>query len=129
MPRVFALLVFAVVAVLAFGLLSQPRGRHRDTFRPRRRVWPDSKPASGAGADRSDADTVQVVDATELEGVRDALTSASIDPGRAIFRCNGCRAFYQADSLAALEQSNRGRCLGCGGTDLAAVTVAYSRPA
>lgn len=126
MPRVIAFLVLAFLTVLAVGLLSRTRSRHRDTFRPKRRTWTEPFSGPPASAPDSSGQTVQVVEARELEGVRDALSSAAIDPLGPIYRCGGCLAFYQGASFDALLQSNRGCCASCGSTDLTAVSVAFA---
>ncbi|MBI4754868.1 MAG: hypothetical protein HY778_05460 [Betaproteobacteria bacterium] len=59
----------------------------------------------------------------ELEGLRDALTSAPIDARRELARCGDCLVFYHADSVAALAADHGGRCVGCGSRDIAPARV------
>jgi hypothetical protein len=122
MPRVIAMLILAALTLLALGMLNQQKDRNRATFRPKRRFWPERNAESGA-----DTVTVHAVDARELDGVRDAFSSAPVSVRDTLFRCGGCLAFYTESSLAALASSNQGRCISCGGRDLASVTVSNSR--
>lgn len=125
MPRVLAMFVLMVLAVVAVGLMTQNRSGHRDTYRPKRRVWPRWSDNASRESDRGrQTDVIQIVDADELVGVRDALTSAELDLQRPIYRCGTCLAFYQAASVSALAESNRGRCVSCSGTDIGPVSVA-----
>lgn len=127
MPRVLAMFVLALLAIVAASLLKNESGARRDTYRPRRKSWFDErKPARGAGADDG-VETIQMVDETDLAGVRDALSSAPIDASQPLWRCVSCLAFYRDDSLAALQTSNQGRCIACGGAELAAVSVARNK--
>ena len=120
MPRVLALFVLALLAIAATGLLTGQSGARRDTYRPKRRSWFDDAKRS-----RNDGvETLHMVEEADLVGVRDALSSAPIDSGAPLFRCGGCLAFYRSDSVDALQTSNQGRCIACGGGDLAAVSVA-----
>ncbi len=119
MPRVLVMLVLAALALIAFGVLNQQKSRSRDTFRPKRRVWPEK-----ARQQDDNISTIHVVDADELDGVRDAFSSAPINSGDRLFRCGGCLAFYEQASVDVLAQSNRGCCITCGSKDIAAVTVA-----
>ncbi len=121
MPRVLAMLVFAALALLAFGIMNQQKNRSRDTFRPKRRVWPEKSARS------DDNVTIHVVDAHELDGVRDAFSSAPLNAQQNLFRCGGCLAFYEHASVDALADSNRGCCIACGSKDIAPVTVATAR--
>jgi hypothetical protein len=120
MPRVLAMLLLGVLAVLAFGAMNQSKNRSQDTFRPKRRFWPNEN----RDAAPSDAATLHLVDVADLAGVRDAFTSAPIDIDGEIFRCGTCLAFYQRASVDALTHSNHGRCIACGGSDLAPVSLA-----
>lgn len=125
MPRVLAMVVLMVLAIVAVGLITQNRSNHRDTYRPKRRVWPSwSNPPFRDGDSSRRADVVQVVDAAELAGLRDALTSAELDLQGQIYRCGTCLAVYQAASVSALAGSNHGRCVTCNGADIAPITVA-----
>ena len=128
MPRVIAMFVLALLAIVAATLLKGQSAARGDTYRPKRKPWYDDGKRG-----RDDAvETLHVVDEAELVGVRDALSSAPIDAtttttangAASLFRCGGCLAFYRGDSLAALQSSNHGRCIACGSADLAAVSVA-----
>jgi hypothetical protein len=124
MPRVIAMLILAVLALLALGLASQQKNRHRETFRPKRRFWPDRNSEAN-----SSTVTLHAVDARELVGVRDAFSSAPVSVHDSLFRCGGCLAFYAQASIDALSSSNQGRCVACGGRDLAPVTVSNTATA
>lgn len=124
MPRLFALLMLLMVAALAVGLLvvqSLGGTRADGTYRPRWRMRPGARKSGANGL-------VHVVRRDELEGVRDALTSAPIDARRELARCNDCLAFYHADSVVALAADHGGRCVGCGGRDIAPARVVDARP-
>jgi rRNA maturation endonuclease Nob1 len=60
----------------------------------------------------------------ELAGVRDAYTSATIDPRQPLIRCGHCQAVYHRTSLDALRADNSGGCAICGSRDLGPVTLA-----
>jgi hypothetical protein len=132
MPRVLAMFVLALLAIVAATLLKGQSAARGDTYRPKRKPWYDD-----AKRGRDDAvETLHVVDEAELVGVRDALSSAPIiatvdasanpysNSAASLFRCGGCLAFYRRDSVDALQTSNHGRCIACGSADLAAVSVA-----
>jgi hypothetical protein len=68
--------------------------------------------------------TVHLVRRAELEGLRDAYSSAPIDLAQPLLRCGRCLATYHAASVAELDRSNGGLCVVCGNHDLAAVYVA-----
>ena len=119
MPRVIALFVLALLAIVVTSLLKGQSGARNDTYRPKRRPWYDDVKRG-----RNDGvETLHMVDEADLVGVRDALSSAPIDGGAALYRCGGCLAFYRSDSVDALQTSNQGRCIACGGADLAVVSV------
>lgn len=114
------MLVLGVLALLAFGAMNQSKNRNQDTFRPKRRFWPNES----RDAARADPQILHLVDVADLAGVRDAFTSAPIDIDGDIFRCGTCLAFYQQASVDALADSNHGRCIACNGSDLAPVSLA-----
>jgi hypothetical protein len=119
MPRLFAiLLLFGLAFWLAVIASSAGTQRSRDprTYRPKSR-W------GFPGQDGDARGVVHVMHRSELQGLRDAYSSAPIDPDRPLLRCGSCQAMYQAESVAALDRQNDGRCVSCNGTDLAAVHV------
>ena len=59
----------------------------------------------------------------DLTGVRDAYSSAAIDPDQRLYRCGGCQSYYHQSSLQALRADNMGRCALCGSPDLRSVQV------
>lgn len=107
--------LLVVAAVLAFVFLRQAaRPRSDRVYRPR--AAPFGRPA-GPG------DGPWVAGRDELAGVRDAYSSAPIDPARSLQRCGGCQAWYHDDSVEALVRDNGGRCALCGSADLRPVRV------
>ncbi len=124
MARLLPLLLFlamVVTLVLKVRGFGQPP-RAGNTYRPRPKWWGPF----GAGGDRPGGrpGTVHIVSRRELAGVRDAYSSAAIDPVKPVVRCGGCQAFYHAASLDALQRDNDGRCAVCGGTDFGPVRLA-----
>ncbi len=121
MARLLPLFIFIA---LCFWLLVRISGMPRDarTYRPRPR-WP----GWGEGTLKSvEPGTVHIVRRAELAGLRDAYSSAPIDPAQSIFRCGKCLSVYHAGSIAVLERENGGRCMICGGTDLGPVRIMES---
>jgi len=118
MGRLIPFLVFIALAIFFASFFSRI-GRPHDprTYRPRQR-W-----NGPFGSDGAPAGTVHVVKRSELAGVRDAYSSAPIDPAKPLLRCGKCLSLYHSESVAALDRENHGRCATCGGTDLAAVHV------
>ena len=118
MGRILPFLVFLALAFFFASFFSR-MGRPRDprTYRPRQR-W-----NGPFGGDATPAGTVHVVKRSEVAGVRDAYSSAPIDPAKPLLRCGKCLSLYHSESVAALDRENGGRCATCGGTDLAAVHV------
>ncbi|MFO1206208.1 MAG: hypothetical protein U1E63_10845 [Burkholderiales bacterium] len=118
MARLLPLLLFIG---LCFWLISRwssaPRGGA--TYRPRPR-WPYWFGTDGKAAAPG---TVHIVRRSELAGVRDAYSSAAIDPTRPLSRCGKCLSVYNSESLAVLKSENGGRCMVCDGTDLGPVRV------
>jgi hypothetical protein len=118
MVRLLALIVFFGFAVrTAADLVSLGGARPRGTYRPRPRWRFNGEPHGKAG-------TVHLVRRSELEGLRDAYSSAPIDPDEPLLRCGRCLAVYDATSAHELERTNGGRCVACGSTDLAPVRIA-----
>jgi hypothetical protein len=122
MPLLLSLLlIVAIVALLRMLANTERRPRSEHAYRPRGR-W---RPADAArGADSADAGTHWVATRAELEGLRDAFSSAALDLSRPLVRCGDCQAHYQADSLVALRREHGGRCALCGGSDLRPVHLA-----
>jgi hypothetical protein len=119
MPRLIAILVLFGLAfwiALMAGAVGTSRSRDPRTYRPRPR-W------GMPGGDGGGRGMIHVMKRGDLDGLRDAYSSAPIDPAQPLLRCGGCQAMYHAGSVAALDRQNNGRCLVCGGTDLAAVHV------
>lgn len=117
--RVLPLLLFLVgllIVVIARQQAMRPRSDR--VYRPRARRWGRPGGAAAPGADVN-----WVVTRRELEGVRDAYSSAAIDPDAPLWRCGGCQACYHRGSVDALESGNGGRCALCGSADLRAVQV------
>jgi hypothetical protein len=108
-------LLLFIAAIVFFIVTRQRANRSRDArvFRPRAGARPT---AGGPGH--------WVASRAELDGVRDAYSSAAIDPSRALHRCGGCQATYHDTSVAALRSDNGGRCVLCGNTDLQPLHVA-----
>jgi hypothetical protein len=121
MPLLVALLLIVAIVVLLRALASdgrRPRSEH--AYRPRGR-W---RPADATrGAQSADAGTHWIATRAELEGLRDAYSSAALDLASPLVRCGDCQAHYQADSLVALRREHGGRCALCGGADLRPVHV------
>ena len=114
----FALLVILLKAIMGQGA-SADRNVH-GTYRPRTR-WRDW--FFGPGDRSAQIGLVHVVKRDELAGVRDAYSSATIDPDRPLYRCTACQGFYHDTSVTALARENHHRCAVCGGTDIGPVHV------
>ncbi|MCU0765369.1 MAG: hypothetical protein MUF32_05060 [Burkholderiaceae bacterium] len=114
------LLALAAVLLVLFARRQAARSRDQRTYRPRGGFRPGhAAPRGGSAADGAP----WVVRRSELEGLRDAWSSAALEPSRPLHRCGGCQAFYHADSLRALQADNGGRCALCGSDDLRVVHV------
>ena len=127
MPRVIGLVILALLAVAAFAAMARGRGARPGTYRPKPK-WADildeiRGTPRAATPEPAAAGLVHVVKRSELSGVRDAFSSARLDPGSALVRCGSCLSFYSAESRAALERENSGRCVVCNGTDLGRVSL------
>ena len=98
----------------------RPRGDR--VYRPRAHPWGFP---GGTARQTADAGTGAnwVVPRSALEGLRDAYSSAAIDPDAPLWRCGGCQACYHRHSVQALESQNAGRCALCGSDDLRPVQV------
>jgi hypothetical protein len=112
------LLVLAAVLMVLVVRRQASRPRSDQTYRPRAggRGW-------SSGAQRGSPRANWVVPAAELKGLRDAYSSATIDPAQPLYRCGSCLAYYHEPSLVALREQNQGRCALCGSHDLGAVRV------
>ena len=123
MARVLPLLLFLVgLVIFAIARQQSMRPRGDRIYRPRARPW--GFPGGMAGRTAVDgAGTNWVVPRHELEGVRDAYSSAALDPDAPLWRCGGCRACYHRASVDALATGNGGRCALCGSDDLRPVQV------
>jgi len=115
LPLLLALAAFLLVAI---ARQQAARSRSDRTYRPR----PSSRHGWGGSGHAADG-TQWVVRRAELEGLRDAYSSAALDPGQPLHRCGGCQAYYHQSSLNALKADNHGRCALCGSDDLRAVHV------
>jgi hypothetical protein len=120
-------LLFAFLGLLIVAIARQQAGRPRSerTYRPRAGRWDG---LGRGGASRRAAEDVAsevhwVTPRADLAGVRDAYSSATLDPEQPLSRCGGCQAFYQQSSLEALRAQNLGRCALCGSADLRSVRV------
>ncbi len=119
MARLLPLFIFIG---LCFWLLALMSGLPRDnrTYRPRPR-WPDW---FGIDPKPADSGTVHIVRRAELAGLRDAYSSAPIDPSQPLVRCGKCLSVYHAESVAVLKRENGGSCMICRSTDLGPVRLA-----
>jgi hypothetical protein len=131
--RLLPLVLFALVSALVVGALAARVARpaaHRDAYRPRRRAGPwrptgeEADTNGTAKAAGEPAGTVHLATRAALAGLRDALTSAPIDPDQPLLRCGQCQSVYHASSVQALGRDNGGRCVGCGGRELSPLAVA-----
>lgn len=114
-PLLLLLFGLLIVAVLCQHTL---RPRSDRVHRPRPRRGGASARAENAGPGAN-----WIVAAAELVGVRDAYSSAAIDPRAPLWRCGGCQACYHQPSIAALRSQNARRCALCGSDDLRPVRV------
>ncbi len=120
LPVLLLLAVVAAALVQAAQRGAEPS--RKGTFRPRARTGAAGR--AGQGAADVDVDSVQVLSRRELAGLRDAYSSAPIDPSQALRCCCGCQALYHASSVLALAAENAGRCTVCSGTAFAPVRLA-----
>jgi hypothetical protein len=115
------LLALAVLLVWLIARHQADRPRSERSYRPRANPRGSAEPS--AWADGADHGTDWVVARSELEGVRDAYSSAELDASGPLYRCGSCQAYYHRASLDALRAQNFGRCTLCGSHDLRAVQV------
>lgn len=121
MGRLLAVIgIFIAFALIVAALFAGGRSRDENTFRPRMR-WRDLFGGRVDGA--HDKGLAHVVRRQELADVRDAYSSAAVDPARPLYRCAGCQAFYADGSVAELARRNHHRCAICGSTDIGPVQV------
>lgn len=123
MGRLLPLLLFLVgLVIVAIARQHSARARSDRVYRPRANPW--GVPGGVSGRPRSaDETTNWIVRRAELEGVRDAYSSAAIDAQAPLWRCGGCQAYYHRGSVDALESHNAGRCALCDSDDLRPVRV------
>lgn len=120
MARLLPILIFVAMAI-GFAIAFSNMGRGpRGTYRPRAR-W---RFGAGEAPPPAKPGTVHIVPRAQLAGLRDAYSSAPLDPERSLARCGACQAIYHAESLQSLARENHGRCAVCGSTDLGPVRVA-----
>jgi hypothetical protein len=123
LARLLPLLLFLVGLVIVVVARQQAmRARSDRVYRPRASPWGWPRRTAGRAAE-SGAGANWVVPRRELEGVRDAYSSAAIDPDAPLWRCGGCQACYHRASLEALESANARRCALCGSDDLRPVRI------
>ncbi len=58
---------------------------------------------------------------------RDAFTGEDLDPDRAIYQCQNCRAWYHGDTLRSLQHDNAGRCISCSDVNIVRDRVTEER--
>lgn len=123
MARVLTLLIAAALGLLFIAMVLRPLQRPGSDrlFRPRASRGPSRRP--GAEAAAAGQPVNWVVRRAELQGVRDAYSSASVDPDAPLWCCTHCQAVYHASSRAALAAQNGGHCALCGGGDLRPLQV------
>jgi len=112
--------LFAFLALLVVAIARQRSARPRSdrVYRPHA-----DRRTSRGGAAHSAAGTNWMTPRADLAGVRDAYSSAAIDPDQRLYRCGGCQSYYHQGSLQALRADNMGRCALCGSPDLRSVQV------
>lgn len=116
MARLFPLLVLLALVALALVVRRHSRPRSDRVYRPR--AQPFGRRSAAPGGDAN-----WVASRADVEGVRDAYSSENIDPGRVLYRCGGCQAWYHDASVDALEREHGGRCALCGGADMREVRL------
>jgi DNA-directed RNA polymerase subunit RPC12/RpoP len=128
MARVLPLLLlfgvfFVLIALLRrFGGPPRAGGPGRSTdfsHRPR--------PAQAGRAAAGDDSAPLVMRRVELAGLRDAYSSAPVDPTQALHACARCQAIVHGASLQALREGNHGRCPVCGHRGFRPVRLADDR--
>lgn len=124
--RLIPIFLFAFFAFLLFRSVAGRPGVGGTRPRDWRAYRPHRNGRSGAWRKQRDAAydaSPFMVQAAELEGLRDAYSGAPIDATRPLLRCVNCSAIYHTDSARVLDRDNAGRCTGCGGRDFRAVIV------
>lgn len=116
MARLFPLLVLFALVVVALFAHRRMRPRSDRVYRPRASPFGRRPPDAGGDAN-------WVASRADVEGVRDAYSSATLDPDRTLFRCGGCQAWYHGESVEALQRENAARCALCGSADLREVRI------
>ena len=116
MARLFPLLILLALLVVAIVARQHVRPRSDRVYRPQANPFGRRRPDAGGDAN-------WVARRADAEGLRDAYSSESIDPDRALYRCGGCQAWYHEASVAALQRENGGRCALCGNADLREVRI------
>jgi hypothetical protein len=126
MPVVIARLLFIFVAALGvWAVLRLVRSIERDARggvrkRNGQSTYQPSK-QSDAQTETASTGTPFVMSRQQVRGLRDALTSASINPKEPLACCGQCKSLYHQSSLEALRASHQTSCVTCGSTDLSAV--------
>ena len=118
-PLLLVLVAFLIV-LIARQQAQAARPRSDRTYRPRG-TRTGGRNGAAAWGDAADSGTDWVVKRIELDGVRDAYSSAALDPAKPLYRCAGCQAYYHRSSMDALRVQNQGRCVLCAGSDLRTV--------
>jgi hypothetical protein len=116
------LLLFVALLIVAFAR-QRSRPRSDRTYRPHATPWRGGGTSSTGSAAHPAGGSNWVVSHAELEGVRDAYSSAALDASTPLYCCAGCQAYYHQGSVDALVAHNHGRCALCGSDDLRAVRV------
>lgn len=120
MPRLIALVVFIVAVWALLNALFGGGQARRGTYRPRQ-SWEDL--FGLRRTKQGEAGLAHVARRGELAGLRDAYSSAPIDPDKPLYRCAGCQSFYHHESVEVLGRQNHLRCTVCNGTDIGPVNV------
>jgi hypothetical protein len=116
MNKLLVPVVLLLAAIGAVLLLAQRRNdsARSGTFRPRSKAF-------RSGPNPADPHLQHLMSRREAVGLRDAYSSAAIDPQQPLRCCCGCQALYHLSSLVILKAQNEGRCTACGGTAFASV--------
>jgi hypothetical protein len=125
MPAFLIRFIPLVVAGVALWLLVRALSREigggarqrngHTTFKPRWRAKSTTGTAQGTPGQ------AHIMSREQLVGLRDALTSAPIDPNQSLVCCGQCRSVYHQESADALANEHGGACVNCGGHDLGPV--------
>jgi hypothetical protein len=120
MARLLGIIVFIGIVAAIFSAMFGGGAARRGTYRPRQR-WDDF--FGGRRQGEGDPGLTHLAKRGELIGLRDAFSSAPLDPAQPLYRCSGCQSFYHHGSVEVLARENRHRCTVCGGTDIGPVRV------